>query len=67
MRKVIIDKNYDTLKCTTKFIEIYYEELIKLIGNKVSDFSELSYEKLQAFISSPSKNNAGFTIFDNTY
>lgn len=67
MRKVIIDKNYDTLKCTTKFIEIYYEELIKLIGNKVSDFSELSYEKLQAFISSPSKNNAGITIFDNIY
>lgn len=67
MKTVLLEKKCETLKTTTKFIEVYYKQTMNLLKENVSDLSSLAHEKLQEFILSPSKEHASVDIFDNMY
>lgn len=67
MENFILEKNYFSLHTTTKFIDVYYTQLMDLLNENILEFTSISHEKLQEFIVSPSARNIIVNIFDNMY
>ena len=67
MQTVILEKKCVFLQTTTKFIEAYYENIMNLLKENVSNLATLSQEKLQEFVLSPSKKHTIVDMYDNMF